>query len=76
MMYGETFLGPPHGITPAAVIANKNKTGPLRAVNKLKRKGDGPYRGFGYLSPFSVPKDLATNLLLQTQISLLVCITG
>ena len=24
MMYGETFLGPPRGTTPAAVIANKN----------------------------------------------------
>ena len=35
------FLGPPHGTTPAAVIANKIKTDPLRAVNILMRKGMG-----------------------------------
>ena len=38
------ILGPPHGITPAAVIANKNKTeilDPLRAVNILMRKWMG-----------------------------------
>ena len=33
------FLGPPHGTTPAAVIANKNlNLDPLRAVNTLMRK--------------------------------------
>ena len=33
------FLGPPHGTTPAAVIANKNLNwDPLRAVNTLMRK--------------------------------------
>ena len=26
----------------------------------INEKGDGPYRGFGYLSFFSDPKDLAT----------------
>ena len=31
------FLGPPHGTTPAAVIANKNKTDPLRAVSIFSR---------------------------------------
>ena len=31
------FLGPQHGTTPAAVIANK--TDPLRAVNTSMRKG-------------------------------------
>ena len=37
------FLGPPHGTTPAAVIANKNKTeiDPLRAVSILMGKGVG-----------------------------------
>ena len=28
------FLGPPHGITPAAVIANKNKTEILKESEK------------------------------------------
>ena len=46
------FLGPPHGITPTAVIANKNKTDHKEHINE---KSDGPYRGFGYLSPFSDP---------------------
>ena len=32
------FLGPPHSTTPAAVIANKNKTDPLRAVSIFVRK--------------------------------------
>ena len=35
------FLGPAHGTTPSAVIGNKNKTDPLRAVNILVRKGIG-----------------------------------
>ena len=36
------FLGPPHGTTPAAVIANKNQNlDPLRAANTLMRKGMG-----------------------------------
>ena len=29
---------------------NKNTTDPLRAVNIFNEKGDGPHRGFGYLS--------------------------
>ena len=33
------LLGSPHGTTPAAVIANKSKTDPLRAVNILMKKG-------------------------------------
>ena len=38
----EDFLGPPHGTTPAAVIANKNQNlDPLRAANTLMRKGMG-----------------------------------
>ena len=35
------FLGTQHGTTPAAVIANKNKTGPLRAANIFMRKRMG-----------------------------------
>ena len=35
------FLRPLHGTTPAAVIRNKNKTDPFRAVNILMRKGMG-----------------------------------
>ena len=36
------FLGPPHDTTPAAVIANKNKTDPLRAANiYINEKGVG-----------------------------------
>ena len=34
-------LGPPHGTVPAAVIANKNKTDPLRAVSISMRKRMG-----------------------------------
>ena len=43
------------------VNKNKDKKDPLRAVNILKGRGDEPYRGFGYLSLFSNPKDLATR---------------
>ena len=46
-----------HGTTTAAVIANKNKNG---ISEHIKEKEDGPYRGFGYLSLFSDPIDLAT----------------
>ena len=39
------FLGPPHGTTPAAIIANKNQNlDPLRAANTLMRK----VMGFGF----------------------------
>ena len=46
------FLGPPHGTTPAAVMANKNKTEilQLESSEHIFQKGDGPYRGFGYSS--------------------------
>ena len=53
------FLGPPHGTTPAAVIANKIKLRPLKSNEHINEKRDGPYRGFGYLSLFSDPLDLA-----------------
>ena len=33
----EDFLGPPHGTTPAAVIANKIKQNPLRAVRAVSK---------------------------------------
>ena len=42
------FLGPPHGTTPAAVIANKSS-------EHINEKMDGPYRGFDYKSLFSDP---------------------
>ena len=48
MMYGETFLGPPHGTTPAAEIANKLKLRSFKSSEHIFEKGDGPYRGFGY----------------------------
>ena len=51
------FLGPPHSTTPAAVIANKNKT---EICEYICEKCDGPYRGFGYSSLFRDPLDLAT----------------
>ena len=34
------FLGPPHGTTPAAVIANKNKTDPFKSSENIHEKGD------------------------------------
>ena len=57
------FLGPPHGATPAAVIANKKIKIKLRSFKRsenINEKGDGPYRSFGYLSLYSDPIDLAT----------------
>ena len=86
------FLGPPHGTTPAAIIANKNKTDQkenivctrrlFRAVKRhntsysnskkkviklrsfkssehINERRDEPYHGFGHLSLFSDPSDLA-----------------
>ena len=53
------FMGPPHGTSPAAVIENKNTT-EFKSSEHINEKGDGPYHGFGYLSPFSDPIDLAT----------------
>ena len=54
------ILGPPHGTTPAAVIANKIKLRSFKSSEHIYEKGDGPYRGFVYLSLFSDPTDLAT----------------
>ena len=54
------FLGPPHGTTPAAVIGNKIKLRSFKSSEHINGKGDGPYHGFGYLSLFSDPLDLAT----------------
>ena len=43
------FLGPPHGTTPAAVIANKKlKLRSFKRSEHINEKGDGPYRGFDY----------------------------
>ena len=54
------FLGPPHGTTPASVIANK-KMRSFKSSEHINEKVDGPYRGFGYSSLFSDPIDLATR---------------
>ena len=43
-------LGPPHGTTPAAVIANKLKLRSLKGSEHIDKNSVGPYRGFGYLS--------------------------
>ena len=53
----EDILGPPHGTKPDTVIAKKNTKNrdPLREGD-----GDGSCHGFGYLSLFSDPIDLAT----------------
>ena len=32
----------------------------FKSSEHINKKGDEPYRGFGYLSLFSIPKDLAT----------------
>ena len=53
------FLGPPHGTTPAAVIADKTKLRSFKSSEHIHEKSDGPYRGFGYLNLFSDPLDLA-----------------
>ena len=49
------FLGPPHGTTPAAVIANKNKLRSFKSSDHINEKSDGPYRGFNYKSLLSDP---------------------
>ena len=41
-------LGPPHGTTPAAVIANKIKLRFFKSSEHINKKCDGPYPGFGY----------------------------
>ena len=48
------FVGPPHGTKQAAIIAS------FKSSERINKKGDWPYRGFGYLSLFSDPIDLAT----------------
>ena len=51
------FLGSPHGTTPAAVIANKIRLRSFKSSEHINEKGDGPYRGSGYISLFSDPVD-------------------
>ena len=63
------FLGQPHGTTPAAVIANKIELRSFKIDEHINKKGDGPYRGFGYLSLFSDPIDLATWSQRETPVS-------
>ena len=54
------ILGPPHGTKPAAVIANEIKLRSFKSREHINEKGDRSYRGFGYLSLFSDPIELAT----------------
>ena len=68
------ILGPPHGTISAAVIGNKNKLRSFKSSGHINEKGDGPYRGFGYLSLFSDPIDLSicehgSHFELATRIS-------
>ena len=53
------FLGPPHGTTPAAVIAIKMKLWYFKRSDHTNEKRDVPYRGVGYSSLISDPIDLA-----------------
>ena len=55
------FLGPPHGTTPAAEIANKYniKLRSFKSSEHPNEKRVGPYPGFGCLSLFSDPLDVA-----------------
>ena len=53
------FLRPPHGKTPAAVIEIKINVRSFKSSEQINEKGDGPFRGFGYLSLFSDPIYLA-----------------
>ena len=49
------FLGPPHGTTPAAVIANKTQRfDPLEAVKTLRGRYDGLYCAISGNEPSSV----------------------
>ena len=70
MMYGENFLGPPHGTTPAAAIANKIKLRFFKGSEYIYEKGNVPYCGFGYSSLFSgnmEAKRIAVILQLLTE---------
>ena len=42
------------------VLLNKNKLRSFKSSEHNNEKGDGPYRGFGYLNLFSDPIELAT----------------
>ena len=53
------FLEPPHGTIPATVIGNKNKLRSFKTSEHINEKTDGPFHGFGYLSLFCDPIDLA-----------------
>ena len=44
----------------AQLLVNTIKLRSLKSDERINEKGDGPYRGFGYLSLFSDPKYLAT----------------
>ena len=48
-VWGE-FLGPPHGTTPSAVIANKNQRRSFKSSEHINEKEDGPYHGIIGLS--------------------------
>ena len=41
------------------IRGNTNKLRSFKNSEHINEKGDGPYRGFGYLSLFSDPIDLA-----------------
>ena len=55
------ILGPPHSTASAVVIAIKKELRSFKSSEHINEKGDGPYLGFGYLSLFSDPVDLATS---------------
>ena len=59
------LLGPPHGTTPAAVIANKKieilKLVPLKAIKRLKDRAWVILRNFGYESSSVTLYKLAMN---------------
>ena len=42
------------------ILLIKIKLGSIKSSEHFHEKRDGPYRGFGYLSLFSDPSDLAT----------------
>ena len=48
------------GQTPAVVIANKKELRSFKSSERINEEGDGPYHGFGSLSLFSDPVDLAS----------------
>ena len=66
------ILGPPHGTTPAAVIANKNENSLLRSFKSnehISEKRDGPYRGLTIkVSSGNIePKGITEILQLSTR---------